>query len=80
MFRWYELATVFYAYLFDVHVFDVHSESNALEFHSSSWFTRAWTLQELLAPRHVVFLSSHWKDLGTKPELSELVLEVTRID
>jgi hypothetical protein len=80
MFRWYGLAAVCYAYLSDVHVPHLHNKRNAMEFQSSGWFKRAWTLQELLAPKHVVFFSSYWQDLGTKVELSSLVSEVTRID
>ncbi len=51
-----------------------------MEFQKSSWFRRAWTLQELLGPRDVVFFSYNWEDLGTKLELSYLVSEVTSID
>jgi hypothetical protein len=80
MFRWYGSATVCYAYLFDVYGSPLHDEQSAREFRNSSWFTRAWTLQELLAPKEVVFFSNNWEDLGTKLELSNLVSEVTRID
>jgi hypothetical protein len=61
MFRWYREADICYAYLDDV-----HSSSNpASEWPSfpkktkkkSRWFTRGWTLQELLAPYEVVFLT-----------------------
>lgn len=80
MFRWYELATVCYAHLFDFYGSTVRGQHNEVNFQRSSWFTRAWTLQELLAPSHLVFFSSEWKDLGTKSELSELVSKATNID
>ena len=35
-------------------------------FRRSRWFTRGWTLQELLAPDHVVFYDSSWSLLGKK--------------
>ena len=50
------------------------------EFRTSRWFKRAWTLQELIAPRVVVFLSQDWKGLGTKHSLADLIEDITRID
>ena len=49
-------------------------------FRESEWFTRGWTLQELLAPRYVVFLSQNWRALGTKDSLVDLLEEITGID
>lgn len=45
MFAWYRESYKCYAYLADV--------ESAEDFAKSRWFTRGWTLQELLAPRHV---------------------------
>jgi hypothetical protein len=45
MYRWYQWAKVCYAYLVDV------QNPNQLE--ESKWFTRGWTLQELIAPSRV---------------------------
>jgi len=42
MFAWYTDSSIYYAYLADV--------DNPVDFDSSKWFARAWTLQELLAP------------------------------
>ena len=61
MFRWYTNAEVCIAYLRDV--------ENALdeqELRQSEWFRRGWTLQELLAPHVVVFLSRDWEKIGHK--------------
>lgn len=41
-------------------------ENPTNEFCRSRWFTRGWTLQELLAPRRVVFFNSAWKVLAIK--------------
>ncbi|KAH8194738.1 hypothetical protein TruAng_011096 [Truncatella angustata] len=49
------------------------------EFRRSRWFTRGWTLQELIAPLRVLFLSSSWDQIGTKTELSSLINEITTI-
>lgn len=35
-------------------------------FAKSRWFTRGWTLQELLAPDNVVFFSASWSPIGRK--------------
>jgi hypothetical protein len=35
-------------------------------FAKSRWFTRGWTLQELLAPDNVVFFSASWSVIGSK--------------
>ena len=61
MFRWYFNAEVCLAYLADVMVAD---DING--FRESSWFTRGWTLQELLAPDAVVFLTCNWQIIGHK--------------
>ena len=39
-------------------------------FRTSSWFTRGWTLQELLAPREVVFFDIDWHVIGTRRQLA----------
>ncbi|PIL26286.1 hypothetical protein GSI_12042 [Ganoderma sinense ZZ0214-1] len=80
MFRYYSLATICYAYLYDV----PRASRSALEdadspFRKSRWHTRGWTLQELIAPRLIVFLSDDWEMLGTKMELAELLEEITNV-
>lgn len=59
MFRWYSNAEVCLAYLADV-----SNAEDEREFRGSEWFRRGWTLQELLAPQMVVFLSASWDLLG----------------
>ena len=56
MFRWYRNATKCYVYLSDVSAND-HDLTNPWElaFRKSRWFTRGWTLQELLAPPSIEF-------------------------
>ena len=48
-------------------------------FRHCRWFSRGWTLQELIAPRHVEFYASDWTELGTKLSLERLLHEVTGI-
>ncbi|KAF1847723.1 HET-domain-containing protein [Cucurbitaria berberidis CBS 394.84] len=73
MWRWYRDAQVCYAYLRDV-------PAGTDAFAASEWFTRGWTLQELLAPAKVVLYNASWKPIGTKKELAFEISIVTRID
>ena len=77
MFRWYQKAEICYAFLHDVKrgTMDLRKKIPR-----STWFTRAWTLQELLAPRHVTFLSSDWSIIGYRESLSDEIEAVTGID
>ena len=68
MFRWYEKAEICYAYLSDVQNDTIDGRRVALGFERSRWFTRGWTLQELLAPEHLLFLDHNWEVIGTKLE------------
>ena len=74
MYGWYENAQVCYVYLADVSV-----AKWVEEFRISRWFLRGWTLQELLAPRTVVFYSKEWKELGTKWSLRDEISRATGI-
>ena len=49
------------------------------EFARSRWFKRGWTLQELIAPKHVIFLNRTWNALGTKVEPDGLITKITGI-
>ncbi|KAI0744065.1 heterokaryon incompatibility protein-domain-containing protein [Daedaleopsis nitida] len=82
MFAWYANADVCYAFLDDVDDEEgPHSASNKpSQLSQSNWFSRGWTLQELIAPMYVVFLSRHWRTLGTKHGLADLLEQVTGVD
>ena len=64
MFAWYEKAEVCYVYLADVRSDEVVPEDKLSDFRKSRWFTRGWTLQELLAPKFLMFYNTSWKALG----------------
>ncbi|KEY75230.1 hypothetical protein S7711_07144 [Stachybotrys chartarum IBT 7711] len=49
------------------------------DFRNSKWFTRGWTLQELLAPASVEFFSREATRLGDKKSLEQHIHEATRI-
>ena len=78
MFQWCRDAGICYAYLNDVNSSE-EPTTEASSFARSHWFTRGWTLQELLAPAEVVFLGSDWVEIGTKKSLRAAVSRVTRI-
>ncbi|KAF2666026.1 TPR-like protein [Microthyrium microscopicum] len=85
MFRWYQQASKCYVYLTDVHVPDdvidpqTHRITWEGAFRRSRWFTRGWTLQELIAPATVEFFSGNGKSLGTKVSLELEVQEITKV-
>ena len=85
MFRWYRKAARCYVYLPDVTASHVVCEEDAsppawdTEFRQSKWFTRGWTLQELLAPSVVEFFSDNWHKLGDRVSLKTQIYEVTTI-
>ena len=79
MYRWYKASAVCYVFLSDVHMRTVKRDVEQ-QIISSVWFTRGWTLQELIAPLNVVFYDRHWEFLGTKQTLSSLLEVKTGID
>jgi tetratricopeptide (TPR) repeat protein len=48
-------------------------------FCASAWFTRGWTLQELIAPVSVEFFSCEGQRIGDKTSLDQLIHETTGI-
>lgn len=79
MFRWYQMATVCYAYLGDVDLLPAkNDQASALA--NSVWFERGWTLQELLAPTRLVFYSSDWSLLGNREGFLDTIQQRTGID
>lgn len=81
MFDLYRLADRCYVYLADVPDRDGDSGYSGMgAFVRSRWHTRCWTLQELIAPKDVVFLTASWTLLGTKISLVSTLSDVTGID
>ncbi len=80
MFAYYEKAQVCYIYLSDVTLHPDDQVDVLGLMQRSRWFTRGWTLQELIAPTHAVFYSREWESLGTKRAIAALISNVTGID
>jgi hypothetical protein len=85
MFRWYQGASKCYVYLSDVQVpAEVINAQDfqitwAEAFRRSRWFTRGWTLQELLAPATIEFFSKEGKWLGSRISLEQEIYKTTKI-
>jgi hypothetical protein len=85
MFRWYRNVARCYVYLPDVSapLLGTDGKMNPLlwesQFRKSKWFTRGWTLQELLAPTSVEFFSREGRRLGDKRSLREQIHKITNI-
>ncbi|KIK99530.1 hypothetical protein PAXRUDRAFT_822692 [Paxillus rubicundulus Ve08.2h10] len=63
MYRWYR----------DAHICIVHlaGSSSVKDFPNEPWFTRGWTLQELLAPKRLRFFGKDWVPIRPKGEAQE---------
>ncbi|KAI9694181.1 MAG: hypothetical protein M1822_003452 [Bathelium mastoideum] len=85
MFRWYHEAVKCYVYLSDVSV-DTNDQYDGLSrstwksaFRNSRWFTRGWTLQELISPISTEFFSVEGKRLGDKKSMEQQIHEITGV-
>ena len=78
VYAWYEQAGVCYVYLSDVG-FGSDEGTASSSFHNCRWFSRGWTLQELLAPRQLLFFTKDWDLIGTKADLASDIEAATGI-
>jgi hypothetical protein len=85
MYRWYRDAARCYVYLTDVSIIGdkqlgkQHQPPWKSAFQISRWFTRGWTLQELLAPASVEFFTKEGAPVGDKRSLEQQIHNITRI-
>ncbi|GJC77652.1 vegetative incompatibility protein HET-E-1 [Colletotrichum liriopes] len=88
MFAWYESSTVCFAFLSDLPPLESPNRPSDQEpglpysqedFGSCRWFTRGWTLQELIAPAHVEFYNSTWEMFTRKSECTSALSRITSI-
>ncbi|KAF3764610.1 hypothetical protein M406DRAFT_41954, partial [Cryphonectria parasitica EP155] len=78
MFAWYQQATFCLVYLSDLPAHEPSFPDPLLP--ACRWWTRGWTLQELIAPRNLNFYDCEWNDHGGKRMRSEEVSKITGID
>src|ERR1700761_109646 len=81
MWSYYKDSAVCYAYLEDVSTRRSSAKSLAEDFRVCKWFTRAWTLQELIAPKTVICYDMHWTRIGSRDDedLLSVIHRVTHI-
>lgn len=72
MYRWYGDSKLCIVYLEDVY-------PGGKSFEQSEWFTRGWTLQELIAPRNILFYDRDWHSIGARVDLLDVLGRVTGI-
>ena len=81
MYRWYQAASVCYVYMSDVAASGpMPPRMSKQDFCKSKWFSRGWTLQELIAPPYLEFYASGWIELGTRISLLDWIQEATGIN
>ncbi|KAI0816159.1 heterokaryon incompatibility protein-domain-containing protein [Xylaria sp. FL0064] len=80
MYSWYAGSGECIAYLSDFNQSTSGPSNYNKQFFSSRWFTRGWTLQELIAPENLRFYDSSWTPYGSKASLSSDIAYATRID
>ncbi|KAI2627694.1 HET-domain-containing protein [Hypoxylon sp. NC1633] len=77
MYRWYENAHTCYVFLKDT----TKPGPGRLELGGEEeWFSRGWTLQELIAPKEVRFYDRNWDLIGTRKSLRYSLSDITGID
>ena len=82
MYRWYANSKVCYAQLHDVSEPSFPTERNEAKYSDNGWpewFSRGWTLQELIAPSVVQFFNEDWFYLGDKKSLANCLSVITRV-
>ncbi|KAK0733175.1 heterokaryon incompatibility protein-domain-containing protein, partial [Lasiosphaeria miniovina] len=75
MFSWYQQAAICFVYLSDLSTRD----NLEVRLTACRWFTRGWTLQELIAPKDVSFYDKKWQPRGTKISLVNIINTITGI-
>jgi len=71
MFNWYRDSTVCCAYLCDL---------PDVSFEASRWFSRGWTLQEMIASRELKFYDKDWRFKGSKADFLDQLYQITGVD
>ena len=81
MSEWYQNSDICYVYMDDVSLPSEATEQRIEQaFWESAWWTRGWTLQELLEPFNIEFYDVAWNKIGDKKSLSTVIVQVSGID
>jgi hypothetical protein len=79
MFQWYSEAELCLVYLDDFDANVAASDRDAM-LRQARWFSRGWTLQEIVAARAANFYDGAWNQLGTRSSLRDELTSITKID
>ena len=83
MYRWYENSRICYAYLHDVHNSSFPIAGDYARYPKlggwPEWFSRGWTLQEMIASRDIQFFNRDWHPIGDKRTLAPTLKDITRV-
>jgi hypothetical protein len=82
MFFWYQSASVCFTYLHDVSNSDQcvsWTGTNIVVRETPEWFTRGWTLQELLAPKKLLLFDQEWNCIGDRENCASAIAKFTGI-
>ncbi|THU87951.1 hypothetical protein K435DRAFT_969692 [Dendrothele bispora CBS 962.96] len=77
MYFYYRNSAICYVYLSDVWV--KRSTRAGATIWGSEWFQRGWTLQELVAPKRLIFFRADWKPIGERHQLAGVIHRLTGI-
>ena len=82
MYRWHRNSQVCYAYPQDFDGSSFPTEKDDGKYHKSNgwpeWFSRGWTLQEVIAPRDLQFFNKNWQPIGDKKTLAQTLQLITQ--
>ena len=83
MYRWYANAKICYAYLRDFDGSSFPTKKDKEKYRNSNgwpeWFSRGWTLQEMIASRNLQFFNKDWQLIGDKNNLAATLNTVTGV-
>ncbi|KAG6330763.1 hypothetical protein ID866_8325 [Astraeus odoratus] len=83
MYQWYANSRLCYAYIHDIDDFTLPTDKDERRFEAFNgwpkWFSRGWTLQELVAPKKILFFNRKWEFIGDKQSLASAIGGITRI-
>ncbi|KAI1429066.1 heterokaryon incompatibility protein-domain-containing protein [Xylaria sp. FL1777] len=80
MFKYYQDAAFCIAFISDLPTTEPLDFEFENRFPHCRWLTRGWTLQELIAPTHVLFYDSTWTFRGSKQDWKDLLCKETGVD
>ncbi|KAI0151401.1 heterokaryon incompatibility protein-domain-containing protein [Pestalotiopsis sp. NC0098] len=77
MFKWYQHSAICYAFLSDL---TSNPQHQLQAFMDCRWWTRGWTLQELIAPNRLLFFDQDWNSYRSRSDLQDDIESFTGID